>query len=63
MITVADGRPPKTIDDYHGCEATPKPIRELEDAIDRIIGIEKWIGKIEERKNCFPGSAACPTWR
>jgi hypothetical protein len=63
MITVADGRPPKTIDDYHGCEATPKSIRELEDAIDRIIGIEKWIGKREERQNCFPGSTACPTSR
>jgi len=43
-ITVVDGRPPKAIDDYHGCEATPKSIRELEDNIDRIIDTKKWIG-------------------
>jgi hypothetical protein len=48
-ITVVDGHPPKTIDDYHGCEATPKSIRELEDSIDRIIGTKKWIGPEVER--------------
>ena len=41
-MTVVDGRPPKTIDDYHGCQATPKSVRELEDKIDGIIGTKKW---------------------
>jgi hypothetical protein len=48
-ITLADGRPVKTIRDYHGCEATPKRIRDLEDSIDRIIGTERWTGTREER--------------
>ena len=48
-LTIGDGHPPKTIYDYHGCEATPKAIRELEDSIDDIIGIEKWTGKKGKR--------------
>jgi len=62
-ITVADGRPPKTIHDYHGCSRTPRAIRELEESIDRIIGTERWIGTVEEHGACLWGAGDCPTRR
>lgn len=63
MITVADRSDPKTIRDYHGCGATPKLIRDLEDDLDRIMGTEKWIGTDEQRTTCFVEGGACPTPR
>ncbi len=48
-MTVTDARSAKTIDDYHGCNATPKAMRDLEDSVDRIVDIEQWIGTDAQR--------------
>jgi hypothetical protein len=51
IITVADGGAQKTITDYHGCDAAPRALRELEDALDAILQSERWVGK-DERGSC-----------
>jgi hypothetical protein len=57
-LTVADGATPKTIYDYQGCKAPPEGLRALEDAIDRIVGTETWIGSDEDRRACFEWGAS-----
>ena len=37
----------KLIDDDHGCSRNLKELRDLEDAMDRIIGTDRWIGDKE----------------
>jgi hypothetical protein len=44
ILTLADGEPPKTIRDYHGCQSTPRALRSLERKIDRIIDVGVWVG-------------------
>jgi hypothetical protein len=52
-LMLIDGAQAKKIDDYHGCDATPKTVRDLEDEIDRIANVERWIGTAEQRQTCF----------
>jgi len=49
-LMLVDGGQTRKIDDYHGCDATPKTVRDLEDQIDRIVGVERWIGTEEQRR-------------
>ena len=51
-LTVGDPPPLKTVVDSYGCEGGTTPVEALADTIDRIVGIERWIGTKEERKNC-----------
>jgi hypothetical protein len=52
--TLVDGRWPKTIVDYRGCRKAPDSLRSLEDEIDRIVGVERWIGTLDERRKMSP---------
>jgi hypothetical protein len=40
----------KHIEHYHGDDHAPHELTELEEAIDRIVGSERWIGTREERE-------------
>lgn len=44
----------RTIRDYHGCLATPKRLRTLEEDIDRVVGIDSLIGPPPERPLRYP---------
>lgn len=61
VLTVGDGLFSKTINDYHGCLATPKSMRDLENEIDRIVDIEKWIGTEEQIQACLFSGRPCPS--
>jgi uncharacterized protein DUF6438 len=50
-LTVADRAPPKTIVDSD-CAEAPTTVRDLAQAIEAIVGIERWIGTKEERDGC-----------
>jgi hypothetical protein len=41
----------KTIDHYHGDKHAPPALTQLEDDLDKLIGIERWIGTRAEREN------------
>jgi len=45
IVTFDDGKRKKTVHHYHGDTSAPKQLYELEDAIDRIAGTAKWIGR------------------
>lgn len=43
----------KKIDNYHGSDSYPEELRKFENAIDRIIGIDKYIGMLKEKEKKF----------
>jgi uncharacterized protein DUF6438 len=45
VTTFDDGKRKKTVRHYHGDRSAPKAVYELEDAVDRIVGTAKWIGR------------------
>lgn len=45
-----DGRD-KTIRHYHGDQDAPAALSEIEDGLDQIVGIERWIGTEQERRD------------
>jgi hypothetical protein len=47
-ITIRAGDAERRIRDYHGCAATPAPIRDLENRLDAIVATEPWVGTREE---------------
>jgi hypothetical protein len=47
FVTVKTATKSKRVQDYHG---SPKELRELEELIDTIAGVDEWIGKPGERK-------------
>jgi hypothetical protein len=57
-ISVRSGKAVKTFSDYHGCERMKdarqdqllRRLREIEDSLDRILNIERWIGTPEQRR-------------
>ncbi len=49
----------KTVDHYHGDPSAPKALTELEDEIDRIVGVERYI---EQDLPHPPNSAYTPTY-
>jgi hypothetical protein len=40
----------KTIEHYHGDRHAPQPLTQLEEDLDKLIGIERWIGTSDERR-------------
>jgi hypothetical protein len=50
-IFFADGSRYRLIDDYHGCEPTPKALRDLEVEMDRIVDTERWVGQRRDRSS------------
>ncbi len=34
----------------YGCESAPAELKSLEESIDRIVGVDEWVGPDEERK-------------
>jgi hypothetical protein len=57
-LTMRDGVP-KTFEYEEGCEHTPHPIRVLESAVDELVGVEVWIGTIQQRRLCFEEQRDC----
>jgi hypothetical protein len=49
-VTLTEGGASRTIRDYHGCSATPKRLRTLEEDIDRVVGIDSLIGAPADRR-------------
>lgn len=49
VIGFAAGGQWKTIVDYHGCGKTPRPVRELEETLDTLLGTAEFVGTMEER--------------
>lgn len=42
VTTFVSANRKRTIRDYHGNYCVPKPLRELEDEIDRVVGVTEW---------------------
>jgi len=45
VVAFDDGKRKKTVRHYHGDRSAPKAVYELEDAVDRIVGTAKWVGR------------------
>jgi hypothetical protein len=58
-LTVWEKRAPRTLAYDEGCERVPHPFRVLEGSVDELVGIEKWIGTIQERRLCFEEQRDC----
>jgi hypothetical protein len=58
-LTTWDKNAPKTVAYDEGCERTPHAVRVLEAAVDELVGIERWIGTIQQRRLCFEEQRDC----
>jgi hypothetical protein len=58
-LTVWERRAPRTIAYEEGCERVPHPFRVLEGSLDELVGVEKWIGTIQQRRLCFEEQRDC----
>jgi hypothetical protein len=58
-LTTWDKGTPKTVAYDEGCERAPHAVRVLEDAVDDLVGIERWIGTIQQRRLCFEEQRDC----
>ncbi len=58
-LTTWDKGLPKTVAYDKGCERAPHAVRVLEDAVDDLVGIERWIGTIQQRRLCFQEQRDC----
>ena len=45
IVGFDDGKRKKSIHHYYGDSSAPKALYELEDAVDRLVGTAKWVGK------------------
>jgi hypothetical protein len=43
-----------TVDHYTGCSRAPKALTDLETAIDRLLGVDRWIGRGEGKREPEP---------
>jgi hypothetical protein len=59
MLTVWEKRAPRTIAYEEGCERVPHAFRVLEGSLDELVGVEKWIGTIQQRRLCFEEQRDC----
>jgi hypothetical protein len=50
---------PHTVTYDKGCERTPHATRVLEEAVDDLVGIDRWIGTIQQRRLCFEERRDC----
>ena len=58
-LTTWDNGVARTISYDQGCKRAPDAIRGLEKEIDRVVGIERWIGTEAARKACFEERRDC----
>jgi hypothetical protein len=58
-LTTWDKGVPKTVAYDEGCQSAPRAVRVLEDAVDELVGIERWIGTIQQRRLCFEEQRDC----
>jgi hypothetical protein len=58
-LTTWEKEVPRTVRYDEGCEQAPPAIRMLEIEIDRVVGIERWIGTHAARKACFVEHRDC----
>jgi hypothetical protein len=58
-LTTWDKGVPKTIAYDAGCERAPRAVRVLEDAVDDLVGTDRWIGTIQQRRLCFEEQRDC----
>jgi hypothetical protein len=58
-LTTWDKGVPKTVAYEEGCERVPHAVRVLEDGVDDLVGIERWIGTIQQRRLCFEEQRDC----
>jgi hypothetical protein len=62
-ITVRAAKGAKHIRDYHGCGCMKDPkkeeklreLRQIEGIVDTVVGVERWIGTLAQRKKCCYG--------
>ena len=58
-LTTWDKSVPKTVSYDEGCERVPRAVRVLEDGVVELVGIEQWIGTIQQRRLCFEEHRDC----
>jgi hypothetical protein len=58
-LTTWERQVPRTVVYDRGCEQVPPPIRALELEVDRVVGIQRWIGTEDERRACFEEKRDC----
>jgi hypothetical protein len=58
-LTTWDKGAPTTISYDEGCERAPHAVRVLEQAVDELVGVERWIGTIQQRRLCFEEQRDC----
>lgn len=58
-VTTWSKSTPKTVAYDKGCERAPHALRVLEDAVDDLVGIDRWIGTIQQRRLCFQEQRDC----
>jgi hypothetical protein len=58
-MTLWEKRAPRTVVYEEGCERAPRPLRVLEGSVDELVGIDRWIGTIQQRRLCFEEQRDC----
>jgi hypothetical protein len=58
-LTTWDKGVPKAVAYNEGCERAPHAVRVLEEGVDDLVGIERWIGSIQQRRLCFEEQRDC----
>jgi hypothetical protein len=58
-LTTWEKKAPRTVAYHDGCDRVPHAVRVLEVAVDDLVGIEHWIGTIQQRRLCFQEQRDC----
>lgn len=58
-LTTWEKNAPKTVAYEEGCERAPHAVRVLEAGVDDLVGIDHWIGTIQQRRLCFQEQRDC----
>jgi Domain of unknown function (DUF6438) len=58
-LTLWERRVPRTVAFEDGCERVPHPLRVLAGSLDELVGTDRWIGTIQQRRLCFEEQRDC----
>jgi hypothetical protein len=58
-LTTWEKHAPRTVAYDEGCERAPHAVRVLEESVDELVGVEQWIGTIQQRRLCFEEQRDC----
>jgi hypothetical protein len=58
-LTTWEKGAPRAVSYDEGCERAPHAVRVLEGSVDELVGIERWIGTIQQRRLCFEEERDC----